>query len=432
MVQSGQHLCLWEKSKVGVYGGPDLSESGLVLALDGANSKSFKGSAAINLLYSITNTYGTVNNTYFKTSYGDVVEYIPELGYKTVRYCNIWNDYNAGSGECCPSPLRYGGSAIGQTIAVSSSTAYTYQIIYKTKSGYTHPNFMYRYEYGSSGYVMEAGVHSDSNRTSLGNDWWFAWGQFTTQSTTTYLWLTGMWYYQYNVYDTIYIAGVSLHQGTNIIPAKFMLTPQENRGTTVATGGGWADLTGAGNNGELVNGVRESSDNLGALVFDGSNDSVTIPTISLGNGNLPWTCTAWVKTATTVNSLGAGSVLSNSSSGPVYSMMGVNNGKIVYWTYQNSAWSQKLGVGKTINDNVWHFLSWVNYSNYTMDMYVDGALDSNVANSTSGNNNPINIIGASWSAALSANIAQVQIYNRALTASEIQQNFNANRSRFGI
>jgi hypothetical protein len=30
------------------------------------------------------------------------------------------------------------------------------------------------------------------------------------------------------------------------------------------------------------------------------------------------------------------------------------------------------------------------------------------------------------------NIASVKVYNRELTASEIQQNFNANRSRFGI
>jgi hypothetical protein len=33
---------------------------------------------------------------------------------------------------------------------------------------------------------------------------------------------------------------------------------------------------------------------------------------------------------------------------------------------------------------------------------------------------------------LKGNIANTQIYNRALTAAEIQQNFNANRGRFGI
>ena len=48
------------------------------------------------------------------------------------------------------------------------------------------------------------------------------------------------------------------------------------------------------------------------------------------------------------------------------------------------------------------------------------------------NNNPIDIIGASWASAFSANIAQVQIYNRALTAAEISQNYNALRNRFGL
>jgi hypothetical protein len=33
---------------------------------------------------------------------------------------------------------------------------------------------------------------------------------------------------------------------------------------------------------------------------------------------------------------------------------------------------------------------------------------------------------------LNGNIAQVSIYNRALTAAEVQQNFNATRSRYGI
>ncbi len=194
----------------------------------------------------------------------------------------------------------------------------------------------------------------------------------------------------------------------------------------------WTDLSGRGNTGTLTNGPTYNSFNGGSIVFDGTNDRVTIPTISLGNGNLPWSCTAWVKTTSNASTLGGGSVLSNSSGGPVYSMMGVNSGKIVYWTYYSVAWQQKLGVGKTVNDGVWHFLSWVNYNNYTMDMYVDGLLDSNVANSTSGNNNPINIIGASWSAAFSSSISQVSIYNRALTASEVQQNYNATKSRYGL
>ena len=169
-----------------------------------------------------------------------------------------------------------------------------------------------------------------------------------------------------------------------------------------------------------------------AFTFNGSTSNFLFNDISLGNGNLPWTVSAWVKTTTAVNGTGLGAVISNWNSGPVYSSMGVNNGKIVYWTYQNAAWTQKLGVGKTVNDNTWHLLTWVNYNNFTMDMYVDGVLDSNVPNSTSGNNNPVNSVGRSWAGFFPGSITAVSIYNRSLSAAEVAQNFNATRNRYGV
>ena len=194
----------------------------------------------------------------------------------------------------------------------------------------------------------------------------------------------------------------------------------------------WTDLSGRGNNGTLVNGPTYDSSNGGSIVFDGSNDFVSIPNTTLGNGNLPWTVSAWVKTTTLATTLGAGSVISNQSGGPVYSMMGVNSGKIVYWTYQNNDWAQKLGVGTTVNDGGWHLLTWVNYNNYTMDMYVDGVFDSNVANSTSGNQNPVDRIGGSWNGYFPGSINALSIYNRALTALEVKQIFVALKGRFGL
>jgi hypothetical protein len=188
------------------------------------------------------------------------------------------------------------------------------------------------------------------------------------------------------------------------------------------------DLT--GNRIITANSLTYASNN--TFSFNGTTDNLTIPTINLGNGNLPWTCSAWVKTTTNASALGAGSVMSNQSGGPVYSMMGVNSGKIVYWTYQNAAWAQKLGVGTTVNDNNWHMLTWVNNSNNTMAMYVDGVLDSNVANSTSGNNNPIDMIGSSWSAKFAGSIASVQVYNVALTAEQVALNFAALRGKYGV
>lgn len=204
-----------------------------------------------------------------------------------------------------------------------------------------------------------------------------------------------------------------------------------NTNSYPGTGTTWTDLSNNGKNSTLVNGPTFSSSG-GYFIFDGTNDYATLPNTTLGNGNLAWTCNAWMKTTTGTNALGQGSILSNSSGGPVYSVMGVNSGKIVYWTYQNNAWAQKLG-SKTVNDDKWHMLTWVNYTNYTMDMYVDGVLDANVANSTSGNNNPIDIIGGSWAGYFPGSIAQILIYTGvSLTAAQVAQNYDAVRGRFGV
>jgi hypothetical protein len=111
-------------------------------------------------------------------------------------------------------------------------------------------------------------------------------------------------------------------------------------------------------------------------------------------------------------------------------MMGVNSGKIVYWTYHDG-WYQSLGT-KTVNDGNWHMLTWVNYSNYTMDMYVDGVLDVNVSNSTSGNNNPLDIIGGSWAARFNGDIGEIQINSKSFNLNEVMQQYNATNLRYDI
>ena len=187
---------------------------------------------------------------------------------------------------------------------------------------------------------------------------------------------------------------------------------------------------GAASDGTLGNGVGFSDIANGNWVFDGVDDKLTLAAnINLGNGNVAWTVEAWVKSTTDVNGLGQGSIASNDGSGPVYSMMGINANKMVYWTYQ-SGWVQYLG-NKTINDGNWHHLTWVNYTNYTMDMYVDGVFDRNVGNSTSGNNNPIDTIGNSWSSRFDGDIASVYFYQgKSLSAAEVQQNYQAKIKKY--
>jgi len=182
--------------------------------------------------------------------------------------------------------------------------------------------------------------------------------------------------------------------------------------------------------GTLNNGVSYE-ENDGALWFDGSNDSCSFNTFTLGNGNIAWTVSTWVKTYTLVDGLGQGPIFSNSSGGPVYSSLGVNQGKISYWTYYGG-WFQKLGT-TYVADGKWHQLTWVQYTNSTMDMYVDGVHDSFHPTTPSGNNNPIDRMGSSWAAFFNGAIGQVLIYkNKSLTASEVARNFNATRWRYRI
>jgi hypothetical protein len=76
-------------------------------------------------------------------------------------------------------------------------------------------------------------------------------------------------------------------------------------------------------------------------------------------------------------------------------------------------------------------------------MYINGTLQTlqefagglNLFNTVGNVTNTYNLVLGNESDAshpFNGNIAQASIYNRALTAAEIQQNFNANRSRFGI
>jgi hypothetical protein len=204
-----------------------------------------------------------------------------------------------------------------------------------------------------------------------------------------------------------------------------------NMASYPGSGTSWFSLTSNSRTATLNNGpTYNNATNGGFITFDGSNDSATFTTFTLGNGDLPWTIMAWVRTTTGADSLGGGSILSNSSGGPVYSALSINAGKITYWTYENG-WFRIMG-GTNVNNNRWNLLCWVQKNNNFMDMYVNGVIDLTNGYSRSGNNNPIDIMGASWAAPFNGSIGSVMVYNTTLSAAQILQNYNSTRHRFGV
>ena len=182
--------------------------------------------------------------------------------------------------------------------------------------------------------------------------------------------------------------------------------------------------------GSLQNGVSYSPTNGGHWSFDGSDDRILLEGSTTNAWTLPtsidWTVSAWIRTTTTANGLGQGSIFSNSNGGPVYSMMGINAGVITYWYYPSS-WTQSSGI-IPVNDGKWHMLTWVNFAGGTMNLYVDGGIDTAGVGSNTSTNNALDIIGASWTGYFQGDIASLQINKgKAFTATEVLQQYNATK-----
>lgn len=190
----------------------------------------------------------------------------------------------------------------------------------------------------------------------------------------------------------------------------------------------WFDKSGNANNGTLVNGPTFNSANGGSIVFDGTNDRVTTTYVSqLGD----FTAIAWFKSSPP----GSGNyerILDKSYSTGFW--MGRNQNIANQWgggIINNT--SPTFGIFITLTDNNWHFLALTRLGS-TQTIYGDGITNTNTTScSTSLLSNTSMTLGTDFSFGnLNGNIASTQIYNRALSAAEVQQNFNALRGRFGI
>jgi hypothetical protein len=211
------------------------------------------------------------------------------------------------------------------------------------------------------------------------------------------------------------------------------------RGTTVATGGGWADLSGTSNHGQLVNGTSYNSSNGGSLVFDGTDDVVLN---GVGN-NYPYpyhTLDVWVKSPGLSPTMNGGGGLIAFDYGRI--LMINYQGGISYYMHDGNNYLFISSITENlIFNNTWHNVVALRGMS-TYQVYVDGVLKDSGSNGGNLGWNGLN----GWSAMASVigdnpndvrykllgNIASVKMYNRALTAAEVQQNFNALRGRYGI
>jgi hypothetical protein len=197
------------------------------------------------------------------------------------------------------------------------------------------------------------------------------------------------------------------------------------------SGTSWTDISGNGNNGTLVNGVGYSGDNLGSLSFDGVDDSVDCGTSAVLNVGNNITVNAWFY----VNSNSAyqpivSKVLSDGSLGWEVA----NSSGSFRTTFRPTATQINLTAGSLVVGN-W-YMGTMTFDGVTAKLYLNGTQTGSTSTGgpvTLNSSQPLQIgtrgIPVNW---YNGNISIAQIYNRALTAQEVQQSFNATRGRYGL
>ena len=195
----------------------------------------------------------------------------------------------------------------------------------------------------------------------------------------------------------------------------------------------WTDLSGNGNTGTLVNGVGYNGSNLGSLSFDGTDDYVNCGTSPLPEGNI--SVFTWIY-PTSFNNTWNIIVTKWFPSGSDFHWAlksDLNNGTNIRQNLYTTSNSDIYGT-TAFSANTWYYVGFTIVNGGTLTFYKNGVTDgtsSSVSRTPQSSNLQIgDARGVQF--ALVGRIPQVSIYNRALTAAEIQQNFNATKSRFGL
>jgi hypothetical protein len=181
--------------------------------------------------------------------------------------------------------------------------------------------------------------------------------------------------------------------------------------------------------GTLQNGVAYTTGGGGGWVFDGSDDRIDLQQNAILNSSSVTVC-AWVN----LNSDGTRHIVLANWGG--YALEVNSNASVVMYTL--SSGSQ---VGATTGTNAitwgkWSFIVGVYDNNLSqISTYVDGILQATRPSTTSIQYNvTVRSISATQfgGGAVNGQVTFVYQYNRALSASEVAQNFNAQRNRFGL
>ena len=311
---------------------------------------------------------------------------------------------------------------------ISASTQYTVSATIKYSGTTPHPNLFYVRQYHNGSQITEGGQFSTGIMVDLGNGWYRAYRTFTTTSTTSYINLQG---YQYSSGVNLKIQDLQFELGGS-------LTPYNGVNGTRSSTASLIDLK------ETID-IDVSSmsfDSTGQPEFDGTDDIL----YANAENDYPYpyhSWEVWFKT-NQVDSGGTAGLVGLDYGRTMY-LTATNGGNIVYTLYSNMSSPNVLVLsisgGTNLLDNEWHQVVCSRGAS-AAEIWVDGSLVKTASNGGQATWNGIN----QWSGMaarfgdnpnnsglkFTGPIPIIKIYNKQLSGAEVLQNYNAQKSRFGL
>ena len=453
---------------MGSYCGPNSVMSGLVLKLDVGNTKSYSGGTTLNDVSGNGNTVALVNSPTYSSLYGGSFsfngsnQYInsPLTKSATCTFScwasstNVSNNpmmFNAGPSGAGPA-LYFTGGYIEWNIWDSGNRFSTiptnandgkfhhYAVVNDATSGVK----LY-YDGTLLGTATYRNASGNTNLTIGGNTSFFMWNGNISNFTVQNRALSAAEVLQeYNILKSRYIDPPASVTPSIVTSGLVLNLDAGNTASYPGTGTAWTDLSGVTSNSTLTNGPTYNSANGGSIVFDGSNDLVSVPTTSIHNFSASRiTIELWMKTNGTPTPRQL--IVNTDTSGDVSSWslgFALSNFAFVMDVYQSAGTesSSPRIATSSFPVNTWtHVVATSSGEGSVGKMYINGVSQIDGTATTyqlpydSGRPIGIGLEPTTGRDPFKGSIGVVRIYkDKAFTQAEVTQNFEALRGRYGI
>lgn len=230
------------------------------------------------------------------------------------------------------------------------------------------------------------------------------------------------------------VANIQIEQNTGLTP--FVAGSRSQNNT-------WYDLSGNGHHATLYNGARFGlTAGVKSIICDGIDDWIGNTTLTGGHSNFTLELMFYHNGLDQGGSYGILSMGANGNYGPMFYCHNDCMGSHYFPGSPSGDYPGGMGYW---SNNTWNLFTWV-FSNTVPDnntgdlkTYINGVYNSGTSNfnfHNSGMGRGSNGYGLSTysggSAPYKGSFSQFRVYNRALSAAEVLQNFNANKTRYGL